>query len=323
MDRHDELEKLRKENKKLRKKIRGLEATIKITSQHGDATAERLEKKVSASEGQYKKILDVMPVPVVIATQTSGRFFHVNQRACVAFGFSYEEFLRQRAVSLYKNPENRLKFLNLMKKNGKVSEFEVRMKRSDDSLFSVSLSSEPITFQDETCVLTVVYDLTERELAEAKIRELREMLDSKQEKYLTFILNKEEYGIPISDIREIIPMMPVTPVPEISDNVRGVINLRGKVIPLVDISLGLCSEAADDTDQTCIIVVEIQREAEEEMIGIIVDSVSEVLSIRGKDIGAAPEFGTFTDLGFISGMTKSEGHVKILLDIRKLLQGLL
>lgn len=134
------------------------------------------------------------------------------------------------------------------------------MKKSDGSLFSASLSSELITFRDESCLLTVIYDLTERKRADAKIRELRELVDSREEKYLTFILAGEEYGIHISEISEIIEMMPVTPVPGISDYVRGVINLRGRVIPVADLRLRLGFEAADYTDRTCIIVVEIEEE---------------------------------------------------------------
>ncbi len=264
MDRYDELEKLKKENKKLKKKVKGLEATIKITSQHGDATAERLEQKVSASEEQYKHALDVMPVPIVIVAHANGRVFHVNQRACATFGFSYEEFLKQTARTLYKTLEDRKKFLNILTKNGKVNEFEVQLKKFDGSLFWVSLSSEPIMFQDESCLLTVLYDLTERKRADAKIHKLRELLDNREEKYLTFTLAGDEYGIHISKISEIIGVMPVTPVPEISDYIKGVINLRGKVIPIVDLRLRLCFEAADYTDRTCIIVVETETETETE-----------------------------------------------------------
>ncbi|MDM8551574.1 chemotaxis protein CheW [Desulfobacterales bacterium HSG2] len=151
------------------------------------------------------------------------------------------------------------------------------------------------------------------------MRELRELVESKEEKYLTFTLAGEEYGIHISEVSEIIEMMPVTPVHGISDHIKGVINLRGRVIPVADLRLRLGFESTGYTDRTCIIVVEIEEETEKKMIGLIVDSVSEVLNIKGKDIETAPELA-YADLSFISGMARPEGSVKILLDVKKLLE---
>ncbi|MDM8551086.1 SpoIIE family protein phosphatase [Desulfobacterales bacterium HSG2] len=168
-DIYDELERLRKENKKLKKKIRGLEATINITSHHGDATAKSLEE-------QYRQTLDIMPVPVVISVRPDGRFLHVNRRTCAIFGFSYEEFLKLTAPCLYENPEDRERFLHMLTTDGKVNDFEVNMKKSDGSVFPVSLFCEPVTFQNEPCLLTVIYDLKERKRAEAKINELQRVL---------------------------------------------------------------------------------------------------------------------------------------------------
>ncbi|MBI9075498.1 MAG: purine-binding chemotaxis protein CheW, partial [Desulfatibacillum sp.] len=128
-------------------------------------------------------------------------------------------------------------------------------------------------------------------------------------KYLTFTLAGEEYGIGILKIREIIGIMPVTTVPQTPDFVKGVINLRGKVIPIVDLRLRFGIHAMDYTERTCIIVVEIQSDAGKIQIGIVVDSVSEVLNIRGEDIEPTPTFGAKLNTDFILGMAKMGGGV--------------
>ena len=138
-------------------------------------------------------------------------------------------------------------------------------------------------------------------------------------KYLTFSMQNEEYGISILKIKEIIGMMPVTPVPQTPEFVKGVINLRGKVIPVVDLRLRFEMEAIDYTERTCIIVVEIESLAGIVMIGIVVDAVSEVLNIKGEDIEDTPAFGKGLDTNFILGMAKMEGGVKTLLDIDRVL----
>ncbi len=139
-------------------------------------------------------------------------------------------------------------------------------------------------------------------------------------KYLTFRLDHEEYGIPILTVVEIIKMMDVTPVPRTPSFVRGVINLRGKVIPVVELREKFGMDRTDDTDETCIIVVKVEgRETEMEM-GIIIDTVSEVLDINAREIEAPPEFGTACDTEFILGMAKTGASVKILIDINRVLR---
>jgi len=142
---------------------------------------------------------------------------------------------------------------------------------------------------------------------------------SKEGKFLTFTLADEEYGIGILKIKEIIGMMPITSVPQTPDFVKGVINLRGKVIPVVDLRRRFGMKAIDYTERTCIIVVEIQGETGMVMIGIVVDSVSEVLNIKREDIEETPTFGTRLNTDYILGMAKIEGGVKILLDIDRVL----
>ncbi len=138
-------------------------------------------------------------------------------------------------------------------------------------------------------------------------------------KYLTFSLQEEEYGIGILKVKEIIGMMAITSVPRTPEFVKGVINLRGKVIPVMDLRLKFAMESIPYSDRTCIIVVEIETEAATVLIGIVVDSVSEVLNIKETDIEETPTFGSNLNTEYIMGMAKMEGGVKILLDIDKVL----
>jgi len=138
-------------------------------------------------------------------------------------------------------------------------------------------------------------------------------------KYLTFSMAEEEYGIGILKIKEIIGMMPITTVPRTPGFVKGVINLRGKVIPVIDLRLRFEMEVIDYTERTCIIVVEVEGDSGVVMIGIVVDAVSEVLNIRADDIEDTPTFGTKLNTDYILGMAKMDGGVKILLDIDRVL----
>jgi len=138
-------------------------------------------------------------------------------------------------------------------------------------------------------------------------------------KYLTFALGHEEYGLEILKVREIIGYMDITAVPQTPAHVKGVINLRGRVIPVVDLRAKFGMETADVTEQTCIIVVEIAQAGRKFSTGIIVDRVQEVLDISARDIEEAPQFGGSVTTDFILGMAKIADSVKILLDIDKVL----
>jgi purine-binding chemotaxis protein CheW len=138
-------------------------------------------------------------------------------------------------------------------------------------------------------------------------------------KYLTFSLANEEYGIGILKIKEIIGMMPVTSVPQTPEFVKGVINLRGKVIPVVDLRRRFGMDPMNYSERTCIIVVETAGTAGNVMIGVVVDSVSEVLSIKAEAIEETPTFGTKLNTDYILGMAKIGKGVKILLDIDRVL----
>ncbi len=156
------------------------------------------------------------------------------------------------------------------------------------------------------------------EITETVDQAVKAMTD-REGKYLTFVLNEEEYGISILKIKEIIGMMPITTVPQTPEFVKGVINLRGKVIPIVDLRARFGMDTIEYTERTCIIVVEIEGSEGMMMIGTVVDAVSEVLKIKGEDIEDTPTFGTALDTDYILGMAKMEGGVKILLDIDRVL----
>jgi len=156
------------------------------------------------------------------------------------------------------------------------------------------------------------------DLAKTMDQAIKAMVN-REGKYLTFSLAGEEYGIGILKVKEIIGMMPITTVPRTPPFVKGVINLRGKVIPVVDLRLKFGMEEVGATERTCIVVVEIARQASSVLTGVIVDSVSEVLNIKGADIEETPNLGAKFDAGYVLGMAKISGGVKILLDIGKVL----
>ncbi len=138
-------------------------------------------------------------------------------------------------------------------------------------------------------------------------------------KYLTFALSDEEYGLPVLKVREIIKVMDITQVPQVPGHVRGVINLRGKVIPVIDLRLKFGFAPQDYTERTCIIVVDVDQPSGKVMMGIVVDSVSEVLNLAAAEIDDTPGFGDQVTTDFMLGLAKVKGSVKILLDLDKVL----
>jgi purine-binding chemotaxis protein CheW len=138
-------------------------------------------------------------------------------------------------------------------------------------------------------------------------------------KYLTFSLAQEVHGLAILKVQEIIGIMPVTHVPRMPAFVRGVINLRGKIIPVIDLRLQFGLPSQDDTPKTCIIVVQIQRQDHHVTMGILVDEVAEVIDLKGEHIEPAPSFGTAVSTDFILGMGKVGQKVVMLLDIDRVL----
>lgn len=142
--------------------------------------------------------------------------------------------------------------------------------------------------------------------------------DGRQGKYLVFHLGREEFAVAVLKVREIMGLQEITEVPQTPHYVRGVINLRGKVIPVVDLRRKFGMPEGEATARTCIIVLEVRRKsggADPLLMGVIVDGVSEVLTIQDQEIEDTPSFGEDVRLPYILGMAKVKGRVKILLDI--------
>jgi purine-binding chemotaxis protein CheW len=138
-------------------------------------------------------------------------------------------------------------------------------------------------------------------------------------KFLTFLLGQEIYGIPIAKVKEIIGMIEITPIPETQGYIKGVINLWGKIIPIVDLWLKFDVETLEDIEHTCIIVIKMTVSENQRLVGIMVDSVSEVISIVKKDIEPPPEYEARSEGDFLSGLGKLKGKVILILDSDKIL----
>jgi purine-binding chemotaxis protein CheW len=143
--------------------------------------------------------------------------------------------------------------------------------------------------------------------------------DHRTGKYLTFGLGNEEFAIQVMGVREIMGIQEITAVPQMPAYVKGVLNLRGKVIPIVDLRLKFGLPEIDYTARTCIIVAQIHNQAGKLQMGIIVDGVSEVLTLQGADIEDTPDFGNGVETPYILGMAKIKNKVKILLDLNMVL----
>jgi purine-binding chemotaxis protein CheW len=148
-------------------------------------------------------------------------------------------------------------------------------------------------------------------------------MDQRVGKYLTFLLGREEFAIRVLKVREIMGIQDITAVPQTHSYVKGVINLRGKVIPVVDLRLKFCLPEREYTQRTCIIVVQVQGAGVSLQTGIVVDEVSEVLNLAAADIEDTPDFGEGASAAtsYLLGMAKVKGKVKILLDIDRVLNG--
>jgi len=150
--------------------------------------------------------------------------------------------------------------------------------------------------------------LTPNETSTAKV-------DPRAGKYLVFHLGEEEFGIQVQKVREIMGVQDITQVPQTPPHVKGVINLRGKVIPVVDLRLKFAMPAKEYTQRTCIIVVQVAGERGIMLMGIVVDGVAEVLQVAGADVEDTPSFGKEVEIPYVMGLAKLKGKVKILLDI--------
>lgn len=135
-------------------------------------------------------------------------------------------------------------------------------------------------------------------------------------KHLTFVLGHEHYGVPVLKVREIIRLCDITPVPQMPDYIKGVLNLRGKIIPVADLRVKFRLASTENTDLTCIVVVQVSlADKSSTLMGLIVDAVEEVANLTAADIEPTPDFGGLIQADYILGMAKVKGQVKALLDI--------
>jgi purine-binding chemotaxis protein CheW len=138
-------------------------------------------------------------------------------------------------------------------------------------------------------------------------------------KYLTFALGDEEYGLPVLQVREIIKVMEITQVPQVPAHVRGVINLRGRVVPVIDLRLKFGLPPREYSERTCIVVVDVTSARGSAVMGVIVDRVAEVVHVAATEIDPTPHFGEDVNTDCVLGLARVKGSVKILLALDQVL----
>jgi purine-binding chemotaxis protein CheW len=149
--------------------------------------------------------------------------------------------------------------------------------------------------------------------------EIKEKQELAQQQYLTFFLSDEEYAISIQRVKEIIEYTTVTKVPKVPEWIRGVINLRGNVVPVVDIAVRFGLEARQVSKTTCIVIVEVEQDSERTVMGVIADAVNQVIDLAPKDIEEPPAFGTRVRLEYLFGMGKLGKKFALILNIDSVL----
>jgi purine-binding chemotaxis protein CheW len=139
---------------------------------------------------------------------------------------------------------------------------------------------------------------------------------SKPPRYLSFRLGNDGYVVPVQNVREILVLCPVTPVPRMPAYIRGVINLRGTVVAIADLRLRFGMPTQDDTERSCIVVLQVRsRSGQPSLLGVVVDVVEEVIALQPADIGPAPDFGDALDVRHITGIATWRGQVRSVLDV--------
>ncbi|MGL1936527.1 MAG: chemotaxis protein CheW [Fibrobacterales bacterium] len=145
------------------------------------------------------------------------------------------------------------------------------------------------------------------------------LVESTEGKYLTFKLGTEEYGVSILKVQRIIQQQKITPIPHTPEYIKGVINLRGSVIPIVELRAKFSMDSVENTDNTCIVVVQVASARGEVVMGFLIDSVSEVLYISESQLQETPTFGEGISVEFITSVAKIDSRVIMLLDINKIM----
>lgn len=151
------------------------------------------------------------------------------------------------------------------------------------------------------------------------MEEIKDVERSEEKKYLMFFLDDENYGIPILKVNEIIGVMDITTIPRTPEFMKGIINLRGKIIPVMDLRLKFSMDKREYDQLTCIIIVEVVLADHKSFVGIVVDKVAEVVGVYDKDVELPPQYGQEEDCGFLTGIGKVKDKVVMLLDIEAII----
>ncbi|MDM8550127.1 chemotaxis protein CheW [Desulfobacterales bacterium HSG2] len=311
---------LKEENERLNEEKGDLEILIEMSAEHSDGVEQALLDKADSFKEISDVILQTIPVSIIISRISDSTALYVNDQFCSLLGLTKEEIIGNMATDFfYEKPSDRQPLIDAIEKNGCADDLELRCRKADGMLLWLTVFSRPLAFNGESCLLTAVYDKSERKRAEEEIRKLSEKLEAQKKqikKYLVFNLADTRYAICLSEVKEITEMMPVTRVPHAPDFIKGVVNLRGRIIPVVDLRLKFDMESDEYTDKNCIIITE----TEEKRVGMIVDTVSEVLNVRGEDIEELPLIYEMRNIDCISGIAKAGDGVIVILDIQSLLR---
>lgn len=326
----ERLESLEKENAALKEQNRtlaeekaDLEMLMEMSADHADEVGQELLDKANAFKEVSNVILETVPIPILVTRLSDSRALYVNSQMAVLLGWEREKLMGRKALDfLYQNPFDRTHVLDALEKDGVLNDFEMEGKRADGRPFTVRVFGRTMMFENESCILTAYYDETGRKRAEAEIIRLEEELERRKKavwKYLAFTLCGERYGILLSMIREITQTDAVTRVPNAPEFVRGVMNLRGRVIPVIDMGLRLGLGRCQESEENCVIVAELGDDRGHIHVGLVVDAVSEVMSVRGEDIKDMPPIRSIHDSHSVFRIASSDGEIILLTDIRLLL----
>jgi purine-binding chemotaxis protein CheW len=279
---------------------------------------------------RHALICENIPTPLLVTLLSDSSVVYANKQAAGLFGVPLETLLKRKSVEFY-NPVDHQQMLDLLARQGYVNDYEIKGKRYDGSCFWAHLAARPFKYDSNPCLISIWHDVTERRRAEEEARKQKEALDRREREragtYLLFTLAHEEYGINILKVQSIIGNQPLVPIPESHQFMKGVITIRGRVIPVVDLRMKFGMEPLDYDERTSIIITEVSasdarsEEASSKVIGILVDAVTEVLILKGKDVKDMPEIREGMNSDYALGMAVIKGEIKILLNIDRVLSG--
>lgn len=320
-----ELERLRRENAALRQQVADLETLMEMTSEHSDDIEAELQARVNEtlreSEQRFRLITEAIPVPIFIARRNDGGIQYANAPGADLIGVQLEDIPRTRIHDFFSQADLDRLFRRVDRAGG-VEDLDIHGYRRDGGGFYASVFVRAIRFEEKPCLLTVCFDRTERRRAQAEIdrlkKELADRIQQREGKYLAFFVAGEVFAIPIQRVRSIIQPPPVTRLPELPPDFQGVINNRGAVLPLADMRRVLALDRDEPEKRPCVIIAELGGDSSGRAIGLAVDGVSEVLSIRGRDVADPPPESSGFRSEILLGMARTGDDVIPLLDLERI-----